>query len=656
MDYLKGTSYYVSSSAGNDENSGTSQDKPFKSLAKINEIKLGPGDKVLLKRGDTWNGQALHIKTGSSGSKDAPIQIKPYGEGSARPVINTNGAGRWNQDYHARIESHRNKAEVSSAVLLKDVSYLEISGLEVTNDRELNPAADPKAYNDGLALERTGVAGIAENAPMCHIVVSDMFIHDIDGNIYDKHLANGGIYFMAHYPESGQPATEADKIARFDDLQILNNRVETVSRWGIAAGYTAYQNLIDRPQNGPISDEVIAKYGSSKVVIRGNYIKDAGGDSITTMYCDRPLIEYNVSDGAARHINTTDYLHPYNVNGPAASEWGRVAAGIWPWRCKNAIFQYNEAFNTRNAFTGNGDGQPWDADFGDGTVYQYNYSYANTGATVMFCNDGSLHNTFRYNIAHSDARGALDIPEQKDAHIYNNTFIMAEGSSIVTRGNAPAKIENNIFYKPDGVNNVRENWKPGNQVYDHNLYYNFVTTPEDANKQVVAKGGAVLKNPAAVEMAADHKARIHDGSTAATVFDGFKPVAGSAAIGNGKTINDDNGYTVEHDFFGTAISGLPTIGAVEVPMPVPNPAASPYQIDNKAKTITVVIAPADSYKAPLVKNFLAQLGLPAGVKAKVMYASTQLGMEDPISEGVKVIVGESAQSSEYLVKVVSDFD
>lgn len=656
MDKLKGTSYYVSSSAGNDQNSGTSQDKPFKSLAKINEIKLGPGDKVLLKRGDTWNGQAIHVKTGSSGSKDAPIQIKPYGDGSARPVINTNGAGRWNQDYHARIESHRNKAEISSAVLLKDVNYLEISGLEVTNDREMNPAADPKAYNDGLALERTGVAGIAENGPMRHIVVADMYIHDIDGNIYDKHLANGGIYFMAHYPESGKPATEADKIARFDDLQILNNRVETVSRWGIAAGYTAYQNIIDRPQNGPISDEIIAKYGSSKVVIRGNYIKDAGGDSITTMYCDRPLIEYNVSDGAARHMNTTDYLHPHNVNGPAGSGWGRVAAGIWPWRCKNAIFQYNEAFNTRHAFTGNGDGQPWDADFGDGTVYQYNYSYANTGATIMFCNNGSLHNTFRYNIAHSDVRGALDIPDQKDAHVYNNTFIMGEGSSIITRGHAPTRIENNIFYKPDGVNKVQENWKPGNQVYDHNLYYNFATTPQDANKQVVAKGTALLKNPAAVEMASNHQARIHDGSTATTVFDGFKPVAGSAAIGNGKTITDANGYTVEHDFFGTAISGLPTIGAAEIPVPAPNPAASPYQIDNKAKTITVAIAAAGSNKAPLVKNFLAQLGLPAGVKAKVMSGNTQLGMDDPITEGAKVVIGEGAQASEYTVKVVSDFD
>ena len=107
-------------------------------------------------------------------------------------------------------------------------------------------------------------------------------------------------------------------------------------------------------------------------MIRNNYVKDAGGDAITLMYCDRPLIEYNVSDGAARQINTKDY---------SATGFGRVAAGIWPWKCKDAIFQYNEAFDTCQ----NQDGQAWDADYGDGTVYQYNYSHNNGGGSVMFC-------------------------------------------------------------------------------------------------------------------------------------------------------------------------------------------------------------------------------------------------------------------------------
>ena len=34
---------------------------------------------------------------------------------------------------------------------------------------------------------------------------------------------------------------------------------------------------------------------------------------------------------------------------------------IWPWKCKDALFQYNEAYHTCD----NQDGQAWDADAGD---------------------------------------------------------------------------------------------------------------------------------------------------------------------------------------------------------------------------------------------------------------------------------------------------
>ena len=47
-DGQQGTTYYVSSQNGDDANDGTSEKKAFKTLDKINEITLGPGDKVLI--------------------------------------------------------------------------------------------------------------------------------------------------------------------------------------------------------------------------------------------------------------------------------------------------------------------------------------------------------------------------------------------------------------------------------------------------------------------------------------------------------------------------------------------------------------------------------------------------------------------------------
>ena len=37
-------------------------------------------------------------------------------------------------------------------------------------------------------------------------------------------------------------------------------------------------------------------YASSDVVIQNNYLNNVGGDAITTMYIDRPVIQYNVSE------------------------------------------------------------------------------------------------------------------------------------------------------------------------------------------------------------------------------------------------------------------------------------------------------------------------------------------------------------------------
>ena len=47
----KSTTYFVSSLNGNDENDGLSESTAFKSLNKINEIELTPGDKVFLLKG-----------------------------------------------------------------------------------------------------------------------------------------------------------------------------------------------------------------------------------------------------------------------------------------------------------------------------------------------------------------------------------------------------------------------------------------------------------------------------------------------------------------------------------------------------------------------------------------------------------------------------
>ncbi|HKK63198.1 MAG TPA: hypothetical protein VJ951_11570 [Bacteroidales bacterium] len=77
------TSYYVSSSEGKDKFSGTTIGKPFKTLARLNEVYLEPGDSVFLKRGDLFRGSLL---INSSGKRAERIVFNAYGEG-AEPVL-----------------------------------------------------------------------------------------------------------------------------------------------------------------------------------------------------------------------------------------------------------------------------------------------------------------------------------------------------------------------------------------------------------------------------------------------------------------------------------------------------------------------------------------------------------------------------------------
>lgn len=650
-----GTTYYVSSIDGDDSNDGLSEDKAFATLDKINEITLQPGDEVLLEKGSVFEDQALHIK--GSGSEEAPIIVSTYGEGD-RPQINTNGHGQWYQNYGGHLDNtnHKWKGTVSSSILLMDVEYIEISGLEITNDRaSATDTEKDKEYNDAFAMDRTGVAGVAKDkGTVDHIVLDDLYIHDVTGNVYNKHMANGGIYFIVETPENESETG----VARYNDVQIRNCYLDTVNRWGIAVGYTYQWGQF---KTAALSDDTMEKYGSSNVVIENNYVANSGGDAITTMYLDRPVVQYNVSQNAAKQINTTDYSKQQPQLDPTTGEWTgnylavgnqRVAAGIWPWKCKDAVFQYNECFNTMNASNGNGDGQPWDADYGDGTNYQYNYSHGNTASTVMFCGVESINNTFRYNISQNEDMGPLDpAGNTGNCHVYNNTFYIKEGLtsiwSTMHSNNGPMTIENNIFYFAGDTPVAATNWNPsGNKVYDNNLYYNVSTYPNDENAVKVDAGTPVLVDAGSgpVQAAEDGKARLHDDPNEETVFDGYKLAENSPALNAGKVITDQNGFELEHDFFGHELTAVPEIGAAESDLVSLAVRSNVYRVNASALEISAL--PKNTTAAELKENLIYDSAVTLIVTDS---EGNELDDADIVAGGMKVVLTYGEDSLTYTI-------
>ena len=654
-----GTTYYVDSIGGKDSNDGTSESKAFKTLAKVNDLNLEPGDTVLLKKGSVFEDQALKFTKEDSGTAEAPVKVSTYGEGG-RPKINTNGHGQWELNYGNPLDNqnHKWKGTVSSSILIEDTEYIEIEGLELTNDRKsATDTEKEKKYNDAYAMDRTGVAGVAkDNGTVDHIVLKDLYIHDVTGNVYNKHMTNGGIYFIV-----AKPTNEGETgIARYNDVQIRNCSLNKVNRWGIAVGYTYQWGQFE---TGELPDATMAKYGSSNVVIENNYLNHVGGDAITTMYLDRPLIQYNVSENAAEQINTTDYVQQQprlDANGKEIGKQdvgaGRVAAGIWPWKCKNAIFQYNECFKTLNAASGNGDGQPWDADYGDGTNYQYNYSHGNTASTIMFCGGNSVNNTFRYNISQNEDMGPLDpAGNSGNCQVYNNTFYIKDGLNTIwhrSHGNGgPVDMENNIFYFAGNTQATVNNWNPnGNKTFSNNLFYNVSTYPDDANAVKVNAGTDVLVNPGSgpKAVAEDRAARKHEDPTKETVFDGYKLAENSPAINKGKVVVDRNGYTIDHDFFGHAITAVPEIGAAE------SDVVTALVLRSNTYTISGTNV-SDLPKNTTVEQFRNNIIVDTGVTVTVKSGDTVLGDSDIVKGGMNIVLSyEGMDDVTYTVVASSD--
>ena len=73
---INATTYFISSSLGNDSNSGLSLQNPIKTISRLNAFNFYPGDSILFKSQDTFHGM-FWIK--GSGDLTHPIVVDTYG-------------------------------------------------------------------------------------------------------------------------------------------------------------------------------------------------------------------------------------------------------------------------------------------------------------------------------------------------------------------------------------------------------------------------------------------------------------------------------------------------------------------------------------------------------------------------------------------------
>lgn len=525
--------FYVDSENGDNSADGMTPETAWKTLTKVNETQFIGGDRILLKAGSVFEDQSLSIKSG--GTAENPIIIDMYdgdvvgAEAGERPHIKGNGKNSF--EYQGN--------QISYGLHIKNASHVQVNNVEISNQ------GDTRKLSVGLCVEAAG-CGVMQG-----VHINNVYIHDVNGTYEEKTLPNGGLYYVV---------SDHSNNTRFDDIQVVNNIVKRVSRTGISIGTTSASSFWDG-HGGLIPQEVLDAYAHTNVLIRNNYVEESGGDAIVPMFSIKPVIEYNISNGASQN---TKHTSMYN-------------AGIWPWRCEDAVFQYNECYGTIL----NGDGQAYDCDWSRGTIYQYNYSHDNEGGFILICQSEVLDSIVRYNISQNDQRCLFLTSNTHNADVYNNTFYIGEGldTEVVEDVGGVATLKNNIFYNLG--TSTTTTWGR-NFSYENNLYYGYDSTPEDSRK--------IIADPMFTDPGTGGTGVL--GDSAIDTLGGYRLQEDSPAIDAGLEIENNGG----RDYFGTPLTdGKTDIGAAEYAEPV-STAVLEYAIELARTADTEGVVPAVAEK------------------------------------------------------------
>ena len=143
---IKGRVYYVSSD-GNDTNSGTSPDFPWKTLAKVSSFAFREGDGVLFRRGDIFRG-FIKAKPG--------VTYAAYGEGK-RPELYGSPRDLADKKIWRRYKETDNLWELKGG--------FPDCGTLVFNGGESHAFKQTPSYIDGRLQKRAGDTFRSEKAP-----------------------------------------------------------------------------------------------------------------------------------------------------------------------------------------------------------------------------------------------------------------------------------------------------------------------------------------------------------------------------------------------------------------------------------------------------------------------------------------------------------
>ncbi|MEX2233784.1 MAG: right-handed parallel beta-helix repeat-containing protein [Cyclobacteriaceae bacterium] len=197
--------YYVSVN-GSDDNPGT-RNRPFKTLSKVNNLELKPGDAILLKGGETFEGT---LRVSLTGTPEDSVMVASYGDGKAiidgknKEAIIIHGTYFRLENIHA-TGSGRKNGNTTNGISLKEASHgvveniktegFQKSGLDLHNSQQIQ-VKNVVAVNNGFA----GIhVGGNDKTKSKKILIKDCLADNNAGDPtnLDNHSGNGILVSMS---------------------------------------------------------------------------------------------------------------------------------------------------------------------------------------------------------------------------------------------------------------------------------------------------------------------------------------------------------------------------------------------------------------------------------------------------------------------------
>ncbi len=427
------TTYYVSSTEGNDNNTGLLEKAPWQTLEKVSRAHILPGDKILFRSNDVFIGQ---LAPSYSGKEGAPVIFSAYGKG-AKPVIN--GSTALGGDYLAAIFIHNQQ-------------YFNISNLEITNDRKVTRPgnSDEAAYGIYVLADS---ANALHNFDFSNLTIKNVFAIS---NLKPFEQPITGIYF---YGDRGSKS-------QIKNVFVDGCYLTYIGKTGLLVAQGAAPSIIN-------NDDSVDR--NMNIVLTNNHLYKIGGPGFVLSKAYNCLLDHNIFE---------------YTGSDADPRMAKRGSGAWFNGCTNVVAQYNISKHVR----GSGDSYGMHIDFGNKyVIFQYNYFEDNQGGFVEILGK-NYQVAYRFNISVDDgfrkSKGntlwfstfAGDNAKRTNSNmvfVYNNSVYLNKtllGDSIhsgIDLTADTAYVYNNIFYAGNDatVGLKKYQFKDGPITIDNNIFF-----------------------------------------------------------------------------------------------------------------------------------------------------------------------------------------